>query len=95
MGCYCIIFRLIVSAHTGLGIANGIVDGIIHTALGYLLGILASDALNLSHGCSLLHKAGSNLRFGGTRLLLLNSHLENLLVSKTLCLTYTSKDKRT
>ena len=35
-----IILRLIVGPHTGLCIVNGIVDSIVHTLFGYLLGIL-------------------------------------------------------
>ena len=56
-----VVDHLVVGAHPVLGIANGIIDGIVKAALGNLTGILATDALDLLHRGSALHQTGGNL----------------------------------
>ena len=61
MGDNLVVGHLIVGAHTVLGIADGIIDGIVKAALGNLAGILATDALNLLHRGPALQQPGGNL----------------------------------
>ena len=63
MGDNLVVGHLIVDTHAVLGIADGIIDIAVETAVGDLLGILTAQALDLLHRGTTLDQTRGDLGF--------------------------------